>query len=335
MSGEVLSDQLVDYIGRNLEGSSGIEVTDLRRLPEGWSRECFCFELRWTQLGKQHRQELILRRDPRGSLVYTDRETEYQVIDQLFQHGLPVPRVWFLSADHSELGAPFIIMERLPGTSSPAVLYAKDYAQQREVIGKEFIQQLARLHTLDWTMLDLPFTDVPDEKSAADQAIARWRQTMLEQQLEPQPFLAQSLRWLAANKPTAQRVSLLHGDYRTGNFLFDGAHITGIVDWELASLGDPMEDLGWVFKELWRLDGTICGFFDAEKTIELYEEYSGLTVDRDALRYWSLFAEFKHTVIGLTGTRTRCDALSDEINFAISHLYLPPLMDAQARLMGL
>ena len=148
-------------------------------------------------------------------------------------------------------------------------------------------------------------------------------------------FLTQALRWLRANKPEAPRVSLLHGDYRTGNFLFEGDRITGIVDWELAALGDPLEDLGWAFKELWKHEGRICGFFDREEFLARYEEASGIPVDREAMRYWEMFAEFKHTVIGLTGIRTSCDRLTDEINFALTHLYLPPLQHEQAKVMGI
>jgi aminoglycoside phosphotransferase (APT) family kinase protein len=337
-----LSVELQNYIADQMPPGSRAEVSDLRRMPEGWSRECFSFILKWVEPdgtangGRQQRsQELILRRDPAGSLVYTDRRAEYMVIKSLQNSEIPVPKVWFLSADSSALGAPFMVMERIPGTSSPAVLYADDYAADREKIGREFIRRLAQLHQMDWTAMDLPFSDPPDVHTAADQAIARWRRTMQEQQLEPQPFLTQALRWLNANKPAAPRVSLLHGDYRTGNFLFQNDRLTGVVDWELASLGDPLEDLGWVFKDLWALDGKICGFFDRERTLEIYEEYVGFAVDRSALRYWEMFAEFKHTVIGLTGTRTRCDRLSDEINFAISHLYLPPLMNEQAKVMGI
>ena len=327
--------KLLDYLRTSLPDVDGLRVLDLKRMPEGWSRECYSFVLAFRRNGSAERHELILRRDPTGSIIYTDRAVEAQVLTAVASRGLPVPAVWFLEAEGGALDTPFMIMQRMPGTSSPAVLYADDYAAQRQAIGHEFIRHLATLHTLDWSDMVLPFSDPPTEKTAAEQAVARWEQTLHEQQLESHPFLAQSLRWLRQNLPEAPRVSLLHGDYRSGNFLFEGDRITAIVDWELAGLGDPLEDLGWIFKALWRLDDRICGFFETDEFLRLYEAYSGIPVDRNALRFWALFAEFKHGIMGVTGARTVADRKTDEINFSISHLYVAPLEDEQARIMGI
>jgi aminoglycoside phosphotransferase (APT) family kinase protein len=228
-----------------------------------------------------------------------------------------------------------MVMEKLPGTSSPAVLYAPDNTDNRKNVGRDFVRHLAALHSLDWSALELPFDDVPTVETAGPASLQRWERTLAEQQLEPYPFLVYVGEWLRRTMPVAPRVSLLHGDYRTGNFLFEGDRITGVVDWELAVLGDPLEDLGWVFKTLWRLGEEICGFFDRDEFIALYEEHSGIPVDRDALAFWEVFAEFKHSIIGITGTRTAVDRLTEEINFSIAHLYLPPLFDAQAKIIGI
>jgi aminoglycoside phosphotransferase (APT) family kinase protein len=328
--------QLQRYLVERMGESAGVDITSFKRMPEGWSRECFMFTLEWKDDEGDHERELILRRDPPGSLVYTDRMIEAGVIRALADSGIPVPKVWFLETDGEALGAPFMVMERLPGTSSPALLYAADNAENRRSIGRDFVRYLADLHTADWAALELPFeAEPPTVETAGHQTLDHWEATMLEQQLEPQPFLTHATRWLRNNMPVAPRVSLLHGDYRTGNFLFDGDHITGVVDWELSQLGDPLEDLGWVLKELWRLDGRICGFFDREEFLALYEEYSGITLDRDAVRFWEVFAEYKHSIIGLTGTRTAVERKTDELNFTISHLYLPPLFDEQAKRIGI
>ena len=330
-----LDERLRDYITERMPEAADLEISDPLRMPEGWSRECFSFSLTWKDDKGAHEKDLILRRDPAGSLVYTDRLIEASVIRALADSSIPVPNVWFLETDDAALGSPFMVMEKLRGTSSPAVLYAPENAEQRADIGRDFVRHLAVLHTLDWTAMNLPFDEVPTVETAGPASLRRWEQTLAEQQLEPFPFLVQVGRWLRRNMPVAPRVSLLHGDYRTGNFLFENNRISGVVDWELAVLGDPLEDLGWVFKTLWRLDGKICGFFDREEFIALYEEHSGIQVDRDALAFWEVFAEFKHSIIGVTGTRTAVDRLTDEINFSIAHLYLPPLFGAQAKLIGI
>jgi aminoglycoside phosphotransferase (APT) family kinase protein len=327
--------KLVAYLCNAMPEVTDLLVTQLRRLSEGWSRECYSFSLAFERHGARESHDLILRRDPTGSIVYTDRAVESMVLKAVHAAGMCVPTIWFLDAEGGALDTPFMIMERMPGTSSPTVLYADHYAEQREVIGREFIRQLATLHAMDWSIMDLPFSDAPSVDTAAERAVARWEKTLQEQQLQSHPFLAQSLRWLRNNLPVAERISLLHGDYRTGNFLFEEDRITAVVDWELAELGDPLEDLGWVFKELWMLGDKICGFFERDEFIRLYEEFSGIHVDPDALRFWEMYAEFRHGIMAVTGARTIVDKKSDEINFSISHLYLAPLENEQAKVMGI
>ncbi len=331
-----LQQTLLDYLVTNMTDAADQEITAFRRMPEGWSRECFMYTLAWKDAGGEQTRDLILRKDPAGSLVYTDRMVEAGIIRAIADTSIPVPAVWFLETDGEALGSPFMIMERLPGTSSPAVLYAPENAENRRSIGHDFIRHLATLHTTDIEDRDLSFLGpVPTTTTAGILSLEHWERTMAEQRLEPQPFLAQVARWLRRNIPEAPRVSVLHNDYRTGNFLFSGDHITGVVDWELARFGDPIEDLGWVFKNIWRLDGKICGFFEPDEFLAIYEEYSGIRVDREALHFWEVFAEFKHSIIGLTGTRTAVDRKTDEINFSIAHLYLPPLFQEQATRIGI
>lgn len=329
-------EQFGAYLATQLADARDLKVGELRRMPEGWSRESYSVDVSWGDAaGNPEAHTFIVRIDPPGSLIYSDRMQEFRVIRALHEVGYPVPRMWFLETAPDALGAPFLVMEKLEGTASPEVLYADGFASERATLGQRFIELLAELHTMDLDRLDLPFTERPTPENAAELAIRHWEVTMHEQQLEPQPFLTEGFRWLRARAPVAPRVSLLHGDYRSGNFLFDGDRITGVVDWELASLGDPVQDLGWALMELWRLDGKACGFFEPEELLRRYEEASGIPVDRDAVAWWEVWANMKLAVIGLTGTRTRVLNLSDEINYAISHLYLPPLFAEMAKGMGI
>ncbi len=305
-------------------------------MPEGWSRESYMFDVAWTSGDGRHESHTwVLRIDPPGSLIYSDRHQEYRVIEAMYRAGYPVPRMWFLETGPNPLGAPFLIMEKVEGTASPEVLYADGFERQRQALGEQFIELLARLHKMDLGSLDLPFAVRPTVENAAQLSLDHWERTMFEQQLEPQPFLTEGFRWLRANAPTAPRVSLLHGDYRAGNFLFVDDQISAVVDWELASLGDPLQDLGWAAMSLWRMDGKVCGFWELEEFLERYEAASGISVDRTAMTWWEVWANMKLAVIGLTGTRTRVLNLADEINYSISHLYLPPLFSEMAKGMGI
>lgn len=329
-------DQIVDYLAEQYPGATDIRLDSFRRMPEGWSRESYMFDLAFTDAdGQPVERSLVLRIDPPGSLIYTDRSVEFNVMRVLHGLGYPVPGVLFLETDGEALGAPFMVMDKLEGTASPDVLYADDFSAERAVLGDEFIRLLAELHALDPADHDLPFDRVPSPEEGIDQALAHWEATLHEQKLEPQPFLVESLRWLRANRPAPSGVSLLHGDYRSGNFMFEGDTVTGIVDWELASLGDPLQDLGWAFMDLWVHDDKICGFFERDEMLARYEKYAGTTVDREALNWWEVFNYFKFSIIGLTGTRTRVLNLSDEINYSISHLYLPPFFKAMVERMGM
>jgi aminoglycoside phosphotransferase (APT) family kinase protein len=329
-------DQLLEYLEAQLPDARDLELTSMRRMPEGWSRESYMFDLHWSRDdGSKESHPLVLRIDPPGSLIYSDRNEEFRVIQSVHRAGYPVPKMWFLETGENPLGAPFLIMEKVEGTASPEVLYAKDFERERTALGERFIELLGELHNMDVESLDLPFAQMPTVDNAAELSLDHWEITMHEQQLEPQPFLTEGFRWLRANAPKAPRVSLLHGDYRAGNFLFEGDQITAIVDWELASVGDPLQDLGWAAMNLWRLDNKICGFFELDEFLQRYEETSKIPVDREAMVWWEVWANMKLAVIGLTGTRTRVLNLANEINYSISHLYLPPLFSEMAKGMGL
>lgn len=105
---------------------------------------------------------------------------------------------------------------------------------------------------------------------------------------------------MSEHLPVAERVVVLHGDYRYGNFLFDGGRITGILDWELAHLGDPAEDLMWPFRPFRRREAP---FVDMRLFLERYEEITGYPISRDQFIFYRLLSELKSAVIYLTGAR--------------------------------
>jgi aminoglycoside phosphotransferase (APT) family kinase protein len=121
-----------------------------------------------------------------------------------------------------------------------------------------------------------------------------------------------AFRWLRHNQPApAQRIVLVHADYRTGNFLAapDG-EIRGILDWEMAHLGDPMEDVGWACMRPWRWLGNdlIGGLMERRDFYRMYEEATGLKVDEDSVRFWEVLGNIKLAAIFVTGARSFTDA---------------------------
>src|SRR3569623_2976688 len=119
-----------------------------------------------------------------------------------------------------------------------------------------------------------------------------WEGVLDRDQAEPLPIARAASRRLRANPPPpAQKLSVVHGDYRTGNFLYDEAgEIHGVLDWEMAHLGDPLEDLAWSFNPIWRFGrGLAGGLVPKAEAIAIWEAASGLRADPKALHWWELF----------------------------------------------
>ena len=117
---------------------------------------------------------------------------------------------------------------------------------------------------------------------------------------DPHPALELAMAWLADNAPARQQTCLVHGDYRLGNVIFDGQGLVSVLDWELAHLGDPMEDLGYIFVQAWRfgrVELPLGGLAGREPFLAAYEKAGGFCPTPDALRYWEIFGNFKWAVI--------------------------------------
>jgi aminoglycoside phosphotransferase (APT) family kinase protein len=159
---------------------------------------------------------------------------------------------------------------------------------------------------------------------------------MQEDTLEPQPVLELALSWLKRHlPPEPRRLALVHADYRTGNFLYDKSGITGILDWEMAHAGDPIEDLGWVVMRSWHWGTTnVGGLCARDEFVSMYEQASATTVDRDALRFWEVFSNFKFAVIFITGTKAIVQGKTPDLMLALTAFINPGLEVELLELIG-
>jgi aminoglycoside phosphotransferase (APT) family kinase protein len=324
----VQEQQIAAYLQHKMPDAGEIEVSQLWRIPGGASRETWSFDATWRE-GKAPAKAVgfIIRRDPEASLLETERYVEFRVYQALQGTGVPVPEVFWLETDPRWLERPFFVMGRLPGEASAQALVAGAFAQHGDSLAQQKVEILARIHNLDWSAsggLGLDFLGPPDgPDGCADMEIERWEGVMREQALEPQPVLELALAWLRAHRPVAQRVTLVHADYRTGNFLVDGDRITGVLDWEMVHLGDPLEDVAWVCVRSWRWagDARVGGLMPREEFYQRYEEASGLKVDPESIRFWEVLGNLKLAVIFLTGARSFSEGRSkDAIHAFTAHL---------------
>jgi aminoglycoside phosphotransferase (APT) family kinase protein len=230
----------------------------------------------------------------------SDLATEFRVLAALSDAGVRAPRALWLDTDGSRLGAPAIIMERVPGATDILSLRAREPAARNRAVVLDFARCAAELHCVDWREAGLEFLGAPKAETAAGEQIALWEAQFLRHRMEPHPAIVDAFAWLKAHVPAAERVAIVHGDFRLGNFLYEGERITALLDWEMAHLGDPVEDIAWAYRSLWTPEMHL----PLDAFIARYSEKSGIRVDPDNLLFYRLFGEIKHAVISLTAARS-------------------------------
>ncbi len=310
-----LTDRLQTYLRARL-GAPALTVSGLARIPGGASRETYRFRLH-DGTGERG---LILRRDPPASLIETERSAEYRAYEAFHALGLPVPAPVVLELDPTPLERPFFIMEEIESCQTGSILSPDPYGAHREAIGREFYAVLGKIASVD--PRDVGLSDFEGETDIHDVAmheVARWETVIDEDEREPQPIVRAAIRWLKRNPPPpAQKIAVVHGDYRTGNFLFDETgRIRAILDWEMAHLGDPLEDLGWAIDPLWAGGNPAMpgGMIARDEAIRLWEKASGLKAAPEALRWWEIFASVKGAAIWISAAREYAEGRNiDPIN---------------------
>jgi aminoglycoside phosphotransferase (APT) family kinase protein len=282
--------------GRHFGGAATIE--GLSRESGGASRQTWSFDA----VVNGARQELILRRDPpitgvkgeREKSASLDRATEFAVLRAAWQAGVRAPEVLFELAPEDGLGEAYV-MRRIGGTAiARKLLRDPPYADARRKIAGQLGEILAHIHAVD--LKTLP----PLARRQAADHIASLR-GLLDSLGQPQPVFELALSWLDRRQPAPMaNPVLVHGDYRTGNYLADETGVTAILDWEGAHLGDPLEDLGWLCVKSWRfgaVDKPAGGFGSREELWAAYERAGGIKVDAQRAHWWEVFGTVRWGII--------------------------------------
>jgi aminoglycoside phosphotransferase (APT) family kinase protein len=317
--------RLREFLAEQLPGCTDLGITNLRRTSSGFSRENWPFDVTWRPggsgdaAGALERAELIMRRDPVGSVLVTDRREEFAVLRALEASPVPAPRARFLDADGSFLERPAVIMDRVGGECDWFVVNGDRPLEVRLSFARRALELLAAIHAVDWraTGLGPVLGEPPPGTGAAAAALDRWEAELRRQQLEPFPELEVVLGWLRANEPVAQTTALVHGDFKPGNMLLAAGpgevEIVAMLDWETAHLGDPLEDVGWITNPLRRREHQIPGEWERADIMRAYAEITGLDVSDADVRFWNVLANFKLAVIVLTGVRSFVEGRGDRV----------------------
>ncbi len=289
--------QVSAYLGRQWQAD--VVSTEVNQIFGGASRETYILQLE----DDGEPRGVVVRRDPPSSLIDTERALEYGAYAAIYPTDIPVPEPLFLEEDESVLGAPFSVMAQI--TDSVTDVTGLDDAG-REAIGKQKWQLLGSLAAKDPIQLGFhKFCPETDVNVCAKQQLDYWASVIHDDELHPQPVAEAAIRWLEKNLPApAQKLSVVHGDYRTGNFLHRDNQISGILDWEMCHLGDPLEDLAWSLDPLWCWTNPhVAGnLLPHDQAIQIWEKASGLKVDLKDFFWWRVFASLKGLAIWISSS---------------------------------
>jgi aminoglycoside phosphotransferase (APT) family kinase protein len=232
---------------------------------------------------------------------------------------LPVPAARWIDPEGAVFGQPCLICAFCDGVTKPpgdsvSGMRTSFGPEYRRALAPQFIRHLADLARFDWRKHDLFAFDAP--QPGTNEGVIRqinwWDRVWAEDSVAAEPLLTLVGRWLRDNAPPIDEVSIVHGDYRAGNFLFSPQtrRITAILDWELAFLGDRHADLAYVIDPLFAERGEngellVCGLCSREEFLEEYAKYSGLPVDLERLRYYEILMGWRNSLIAIGGG-SRC-----------------------------
>jgi aminoglycoside phosphotransferase (APT) family kinase protein len=318
LSVQTLVDAASALIRNEVEGA--FDITESRWLSGGASKLQMAFNLNWNQPGVGRASTpMVLRMEPPESITETSRRREFQII-RAMAGCVPVPRTYWVDAEGTYLPYPAIIYGLCRGVTKPTAASSgvtgvgtKMPSLLRKPLGAQYVEHLAKIHTFDWLRADLTAFDKPARGTqAVEWQLNRWERVWEEDANEDVPLMRLAMAWLRDNMPVVDTVSVVHGDYRVGNFLFteEDNEISAWLDWELSYLGDRHEDLAWATKEIFGHTDEggkvflVGGFLPRDQFFAAYEKASGLSVNMKTLRYYNLLSNYKSVAICLaTGYR--------------------------------
>jgi aminoglycoside phosphotransferase (APT) family kinase protein len=310
-----MSAYLTALLEANVDGP--FEISGQRWLAGGASKIQMGFTLAWERPGAgRTTTELVVRMEPAESINATSRRREAQVLTAM-RGVVPVPEVHWVDTDGEWFPEPALVYEFARGVTRPRRTATGAVSgigtvfgpELRDLLAPQFVEHLARIHTFDHEKAELDAFDHPrvGTTESALWQLNRARRVWEEDRTQDLPLVEVAANWLEANLPELDTVSVIHGDYRSGNFLYDedDAQIVAWLDWERGYLGDRHRDLAWTtarsFGSLAEDGRTFLasGLLTVEQFLHDYEERSGLEVDPERLRYYRIFNSYQLVVAAI------------------------------------
>jgi aminoglycoside phosphotransferase (APT) family kinase protein len=292
----------------------GVTIADLKLISGGNARRAWSFD---AVSQDSSVQPCVLLAQVAGKHVESDTAEEYRILRAMTGLKLCAPAALALDAEGVVTGGPALVLERIGGIAG-AVDFLKLDAETGRMATEALAKAIARVHSFDWEKAGIVIPakartqSLHDERGEASKQLARldpgirrddvknavlneielWETRFLAHRLESLPALAHLFRWLKAHLPAPSRLSLIHGDLRPGNFLFEGSKINALLDWEMAHIGDPAEDIAWAYRALWspELFMSLAEFVQAH----------GMNIPLQNILFYRIFSEVKFATISVS-----------------------------------
>ncbi|NQW01134.1 MAG: phosphotransferase family protein [Rhodospirillales bacterium] len=314
--------KLAAYVARVAD--SPVEITETRKLSGGAIQENWALDVVVERGSWAGAHQLVLRQDSATQVAASrGRSDEFYLLKAAHAAGVRVPTPCFLCEDPDVLGRPFFLMHRLAGTAAGHRLTKAD--DNPDLI-RELAENLARIHTILPTQPGLAFLGTASPEPAL-QAVRDYR-AYLDAMGAQRPAIEYGLAWLQENAPTSDAITLCHRDYRTGNLMVDDNHLSGILDWEFAGWGDPLEDIGWFMAKCWRFGANhkeAGGLGARDHFYAAYEHQAGQTIDRTQIQYWEVMAHVRWATIACQQAARHRSGAEVSLELALTGYVVPEL----------
>jgi aminoglycoside phosphotransferase (APT) family kinase protein len=311
-------DRLTSWFRRQLPDAEEVRIEGIDRVDFGHSAEMMVVTLATRTDGGDRSQDVVVRLRPRepGLLEPYDMERQFQILRALEPTEVRAPRALWLEPSDDVLGRSFYVMERVGGE-----VYEREVPEELDAdperirrMCENLVDQVAAIHAVDLDATGLHA--LGDGRTYLDRELDRWASDMRRVQRGPLPALERLLDELRAGRPEpCSRVTLVHGDAKPGNFAFVGSDVTAVFDWEMADVGDPRADVGYM-EVMWAMPVGITtrpSALSVEEVVARYQERTGITVENR--EWYRAFQAFKLAVIMLLGSMLFEAGHSDDFRY--------------------
>jgi aminoglycoside phosphotransferase (APT) family kinase protein len=332
-----LASRLTTWFGEQLPDADDVTIDGLGHVDFGHSAEMLVLTVAWRTGERSERHDVVVRIRPAapGLLEPYDLRRQFDILRAVENTPVRAPRALWIDETGDVLGRPFYVMERLDGA-----VYEREIPDELgnapdriHRMSERVMEQIAAIHLVDLQSTGLDA--LGDGQGFLDRELARWEAEMHRWQRAPLPALERLLAELRHRRPDATpRVTLVHGDTKGGNFAFVDDEVSGVFDWEMASIGDPMTDIGWL-EVTWRITKPFSELSqsDIDRLLVRYQELTGIIV-HDRPWHRSLQA-FKMAVIMLVGAMLFDAGYNDDQRLAAMGQVVPFITQAGLRDLGI